>query len=529
MFLLLIGLAAVIATRQARFYDESIIHEGPRGAKIVLIHLEGVIDDDQAGHVYRQLQTARKDHSVRAIIAAVNSPGGTISGSDRIYQEILRYRQETGQPVVAFMQGMAASGGYYASVACDRIVAEPTTITGSIGVVMSYFVFQEMLENKLGIQPVFLSEGDKKDWPSSFRAPKQEELDYIQERLLTPAYERFVEVVQAGRSSALSSEQVRKLADGGIFVASKALEEKLIDKVGYLDDVVAVALSLAGIQDAQVVEYGASFQDMLSVQSQRPRSTATLHWSSARPSPVHVEPLGSTNNVHPAIQWRYQHGTQMARPLRRRRAWRAGLRLRPSVAGSAPSDRALIGVISDRGFADVKSNCPFVPFGTNYYDPNTGWPPQMWKQFNPEVISSQFELMSELGVNCARVFLTAATFQPDVDAIDEQALKKLDTLVRIAAYRHPIILTGPDHGRSTLLETGPIRRPRSAQGARPFLDRGGTALSRRARHPRVGSPERAADAVAHRLVGAWMERMATVQVHRPGRPEGRVGRGIEGR
>jgi len=269
MFLLLIGLAAVIATRQARFYDESIIHEGPRGAKIVLIHLEGVIDDDQAGHVYRQLQTARKDHSVRAIIAAVNSPGGTISGSDRIYQEILRYRQETGQPVVAFMQGMAASGGYYASVACDRIVAEPTTITGSIGVVMSYFVFQEMLENKLGIQPVFLSEGDKKDWPSSFRAPKQEELDYIQERLLTPAYERFVEVVQAGRSSALSSEQVRKLADGGIFVASKALEEKLIDKVGYLDDVVAVALSLAGIQDAQVVEYRKPFLyvDMLSVQS----------------------------------------------------------------------------------------------------------------------------------------------------------------------------------------------------------------------------------------------------------------------
>lgn len=269
MFLLLIGLIAVVATRQARFYEESVIREGPRGAKIVMVHLEGVIDDDQAERVCRQLQTARKDRGVRAIIAAVNSPGGTISGSDRIYQEILRYRQETGQPVVAFMRGMAASGGYYTSVACDRIVAEPTTITGSIGVVMSYFVFQELLENKLGIQPVFLSEGDKKDWPSSFRAPKQEELDYIQERLLTPAYERFVEVVQTGRSSALSAEQVRKLADGGIFVAPKALEEKLIDKVGYLDDVVAVALSLAGIQDAQVVEYRKpfSFMDMLSVQS----------------------------------------------------------------------------------------------------------------------------------------------------------------------------------------------------------------------------------------------------------------------
>ncbi len=269
MFLLLIGVIVFFATGQSRFYDEAVVREGPHSDKVLVVRIEGVIGDDQADYVYQQLRMARKDRNVRAVIVAVNSPGGTISGSDRIYQEILRYRQETGEPAVAFMQGMAASGGYYASVACDRIVGEPTAITGSIGVVMSYFVFEELLENKLGVQPVFLSEGEKKDWPSSFRAPREEELAYIEERLLEPAYERFVEVVQAGRSSALSPEQVRELSDGSIFVAPQALEAKLIDQVGYLDDAIGTVLSLAGLADAKVVEYRRpfSFMDMLSVQS----------------------------------------------------------------------------------------------------------------------------------------------------------------------------------------------------------------------------------------------------------------------
>ena len=251
------------------FYDEAVVREGPRGTKIVLVNVEGIIHSQQADNVYRQLKAAREDRNVRALIVRVNSPGGTISGSDRIYAELRRYREETGQPIVAFMEGVAASGGYYASVACDKIVAEPTAITGSIGVVMSYFVFQELLENKLGIQPVHLTRGEKKDWPSSFRAPKQEELDYIEERLLNPAYERFVDIVQEGRAKALSAEEVRQLADGSIYGAPKALEAKLIDKVGYLDDAIGMAKSLAGIQAAQVVEYRRpfSFRDMLSVKS----------------------------------------------------------------------------------------------------------------------------------------------------------------------------------------------------------------------------------------------------------------------
>jgi len=99
-----------------------------------------------------------------------------------------------------------------------------------------------------------------------------------------------------------------------------------------------------------------------------------------------------------------------------------------------------------KGFVEVKSGLPYVPWGTNYYDPNTGWPPQVWKQFDPDRVTQQFEIMSSLGVNCARVFLAAATFQPDVDTVDEEALEKLDTLVKIARRTGiRLILAGPDH------------------------------------------------------------------------------------
>ena len=102
------------------------------------------------------------------------------------------------------------------------------------------------------------------------------------------------------------------------------------------------------------------------------------------------------------------------------------------------------------GFVERPSGRPFIPFGTNYYDPNTGWAPKIWRQFDPDRVTRHFQAMSDLGVNCARVFLTAATFQPEVDRIDEQALVKLDTLIRIARPSGiRLILTGPDHWEGT--------------------------------------------------------------------------------
>jgi len=120
-----------------------------------------------------------------------------------------------------------------------------------------------------------------------------------------------------------------------------------------------------------------------------------------------------------------------------------------TLAGAAATGPAL-GLVTispdGQGFVEKSSGRPFTPFGVNYYDPNTGWAPKIWRQFDARRVTRHFEVMRDLGVNCARVFLTAATFQPDVNTVDEQALAKLDTLVRIARQSGiRLILTGPDH------------------------------------------------------------------------------------
>jgi protease IV len=236
LFLMLIGVGLVAFTGSSGTgtkFTEEVIESGPRTSKIAIVSIDGIIDAKQAQEVYWQLKEARDDKAVKAIIVRVDSPGGTISGSDQIHNEIIKYRTDTNQPAVAFMQGVAASGGYYSSVACDEIIAEPTAITGSIGVIMEYLVLQQLLEEKLGIQPIIVKAGSKKDWPNPFQKPTEEQLQYLQGRIIDPAYNRFVKVVVDGRKS-LTEADVRRLADGSIYWADKALDEKLIDGIGYL-------------------------------------------------------------------------------------------------------------------------------------------------------------------------------------------------------------------------------------------------------------------------------------------------------
>ena len=266
LFLMLIGVVAIFASGQRGMLSEEVIREGPARNKIAVITLQGVIHGQLAGDVYQQLKVASRDRRVKGLILRVNSPGGTVSASDQIYQQIREFRSKENIPVVAFMQGVAASGGYYASVACEKIIAEPTTITGSIGVISWYLVVQELLEEKLGVLPVTVKSGPKKDWPSSFRQPAPEELQYMQDKLITPAYERFVQIVAEGRKAKLDANDVRRLADGGIFGAQEAFDEKLIDGIGYLDEAIESVKSLAKIDTAQVVEYRKpfTFTDILS-------------------------------------------------------------------------------------------------------------------------------------------------------------------------------------------------------------------------------------------------------------------------
>ncbi len=263
--LIIIGLIALFVSGKKSFYQEKVIMEGPKQNKIATINIKGVINNELSQAVYQQLKYAKKDPSVKGVIIKINSPGGGVSASDRIYQNIMKYRQDTNEPVIAFQQGLAASGGYYSSVACEKIYSEPTTITGSIGVIMGYFVMQELFEDKLGIKPVFLKSGPKKGWPNTFSKPTPDQNDYLMEKIIDPSYERFIQVVNDGRPD-LNLDEIRELADGSIYHVTEALGKKLIDKIGYFEDAVNKVLEMADLEKALVVEYQKpfSFSDIMS-------------------------------------------------------------------------------------------------------------------------------------------------------------------------------------------------------------------------------------------------------------------------
>ncbi len=259
---LLFALAAsiiIFAAGKSEYFLEKVLEEGRGANKIAVIKIDGIIDNKLAQKVEQQIKAAKKDRSVKAVIFRTNSPGGSISASDRIYDQICRFREETGKPAVAFMETVAASGGLYTSCGCDKIIAEPTTITGSIGVIMGHLVLQDLLELKLGIKPVIVKSGPKKDWPTSFEPVTEEQIQYLNEKLISPAYERFVNIVAQSRKDVLTIEQIRALADGSIYNAPEALENKLIDKIGYMPEAIALAKSLAKIANARVVEYEKPF------------------------------------------------------------------------------------------------------------------------------------------------------------------------------------------------------------------------------------------------------------------------------
>jgi protease-4 len=260
VFLLLgiIGLGAVVAGGSAATDDgitEKTLIEGDRSLKIAVINIEGVIESEMSDLVRRQINRAENDSNVKALIVRISSPGGAVSSSDQIHYYISRFKKHTHKPVLAFMQSIAASGGYYAAVACDEIMAEPTVITGSIGVIMNHLVIKNLLEEKLGIAPVTLKSGKRKDWPSMFNETTEEEKQYLMDRIISPAYDRFVELVAEGRQTVLSEDQIRQLADGSIYTAREAMDKKLIDSVGYFDEAVYKAEQMAQISGAKVVSY----------------------------------------------------------------------------------------------------------------------------------------------------------------------------------------------------------------------------------------------------------------------------------
>jgi len=244
---------------------EETVLQGERGPKILLLEIDGVIDGvptidplfgiETPGMVARVAETldrAREDSEIRALLLRIDSPGGTVTATDQIHAEILRFKRESEVPVAAQLQSMATSGGYYIAMAADSVQAHPTTLTGSIGVVYTSVNFAGLME-KLGVEDQTITAGDQKDAGSLLRRLRPEERAQLQS-VVDDLHARFRMIVMEGRPE-LAADRVRQLADGRVFSAPQALENGLVDRVGTLREAVRALEDRLGVSESRVVSY----------------------------------------------------------------------------------------------------------------------------------------------------------------------------------------------------------------------------------------------------------------------------------
>jgi len=257
-------------------FEESIVVESstPKDpkispSKIAVIHLRGVITASEAGAVGEtmvddlklQLEQAATDKNVKAVVLAVDSPGGEVTASDVIYNAVRKLRDggfngAEKKPVVVYMGSLAASGGYYVACGGTYLMANETTLTGSIGVIIQTLNYRELF-GKVGLESVTFKSGAFKDMLSGSRQMTQEEKDYVQ-KMVMDTYGQFVGIV--ARERHLNEDELRKgLADGRIISGKDAKEANLINGLGYIEDAYAKAKELAEAKDAVIIRYESPF------------------------------------------------------------------------------------------------------------------------------------------------------------------------------------------------------------------------------------------------------------------------------
>ena len=230
--------------------------------KIVVVDLSGVFINGRKPQMLgegehtvsllaEQLDKARRDPRVKAVVLKINSPGGTVTASDLMHNEITAFKA-SGKPVIAVMMDVAASGGYYVACACDEIVAHPTTITGGIGVIMQMFDVSGMM-SIIGVKSDAIVSGVHKDTGSPFRPLRTEERGILQ-GIVNDMHRQFVAVVKAGRPQ-LDEEELLAATDGRVFSAPEALRLGLIDRIATLREVFASTKRLVGAKRVRVVTY----------------------------------------------------------------------------------------------------------------------------------------------------------------------------------------------------------------------------------------------------------------------------------
>jgi protease-4 len=256
---------------------QTVLVSGDPKQKIVVVRVGGIIDDQVMSRFEKMMKKAEADPDLKALVLEIDTPGGSVSASDQMYARVLKFKEDKRVPVVAAMGGVAASGGYYISCAADKIVAQRTTITGSIGVLLPRYDLSKLAQ-RWGIEDNSLHStgASYKTAGSWLRSETEQERQYLL-AILDDAFGTFKDVVSRGRGKALT-RSIDQVADGRAFTASQALSYGLVDQIGYSSTAFYVAASLAGnLSNKHVVRYEPipSLLDALGVESSTANPDAT--------------------------------------------------------------------------------------------------------------------------------------------------------------------------------------------------------------------------------------------------------------
>jgi len=275
--------ALIKVSPQIESFEEIVVEEGSAVEKILLIDIDGPIsnrpkktlvgfrsDTGMVDRIREILKKAEKDKNIKGILLRVNSPGGTVTSSDIIYHEIKSFKERFKVKVYVSVIDVAASGGYYVALAGDSIMVHPTSLVGSIGV-LALKLNLEGLMDKVGVEWEVVKSSKKKDFMSPFRPLTKEERELFQETI-DRYYDRFVDLVVLNREG-LDVKEVRALADGRVYNSRQALNNHLVDSIGYLKDLVELAKKELDQPDLKVVTYS------------RPREYKSNYYSSMGSAP----------------------------------------------------------------------------------------------------------------------------------------------------------------------------------------------------------------------------------------------------
>ena len=257
------------------------------GKKIALVKIEGVILDSR--EIIEELKEYNSNESVKAILLRIDSPGGAVAPSQEIYEEVRKIRDEGKKKIVTSMGSVAASGGYYIASVSDKIVANPGSITGSIGVIMELANVSGLMK-KVGVESVIIKSGKYKDIGSVFRAMTKEERDLLQ-GLMDDVHDQFIEAVAVGRD--IEKEQLIPIADGRVFTGRQARELGLVDEIGNMQDAIRITADMVGIVgEPSILEKKKrfSFMDII-------RSRSLIDWIGAGKSIVGGEGIFSVKYI----------------------------------------------------------------------------------------------------------------------------------------------------------------------------------------------------------------------------------------